>query len=175
MKYVARIFFFCSIGLFLASLILPAFSLGAGNTMWSGQWSGAMVFLLGWGGILLFGSSAAFTWLANPLLLAAWIMASRCSKELPLLVFSFAFSLLAVIFSAAFLQCDGIYFGNFHNAERQFIPLVHLHIGYWLWLSSTIVMLIGTSIQMIILYLKRNQESGERSQESEQQLLTPNS
>jgi len=130
----------CSIGLFLASLTQSAFCLGDCNNQWRGVW----VLLFGWGAMLLGGNAVCF-WFANPLLFVAWI-----TFRYPRV--SLWFSIFAVTVSAAFLLFTGITMGNLHNNELDFTPIVHRHLGYWLWLSSMIIMLVGNGSKIIVLH-----------------------
>jgi hypothetical protein len=103
-----------------------------------------MVLLLGWGAMFL-GAVAGHIWFANPLLFAAWITFLYPKV-------SVWFSIFAVIFSASFplfteyTMITGV--GPIKNVICHQLP------GYWLWLSSTIVMLVGNGIQLVILHNK---------------------
>ena len=134
-------------GLYFASLTQPAFCLGDCHN----QWPGVLVLLLGWGAMFL-GAVEGLAWFTNPLLLVAWI-----TFWYPKV--SVWFSIFAVTLSAAFLLFPGITMGNFHNDELDFTPIIHRHLGYWLWLSSTIVMLVGNGIQLNVLHNKQERHA----------------
>ena len=172
MKYIAPIFLICSFGLFAVSLWFPAFcteratGLGGGHEPYMGI--GAFLLLFGCFGVITGG--VGVTWLANPLLLFAWVISMaawitamtsrspRASAALMVLVLlSLAFSALAVIFSASFQLFTEIIVNEAGGMNR----ICHRLPGYWLWLASTIVMLVGNGIQMIVLYVtqKIQQES----------------
>ena len=116
---------------------------------------GLIILVVGWIGVPLGGANV--TWLANPFLAVAWITlvvawaTSLSPRALVVcfaaLAFSFASSALAVIFSASFPSFAQVTIGTSGRSNA----ISHLHIGYWLWLSSMIVMLVGNSIQLIVL------------------------
>ena len=150
MKYIAPISLYCSIGLFLVSLGLPAFSNGREEFL------GAFCLFFGWLGLLFVLSDAmVVSWFANPLLLLAWITSivawfvflsnsPRGGAAVVVWVkLSLAFSALAVVFSASFILFKGVEF-NFHGG----MDTIHRLPGYWLWLSSTIVMFAGNWIAL---------------------------
>jgi len=146
-------------GLFLASLTQPAFC--TDGKCAPTPFGGLIILVVGWVGIGEGGAN--FTWLSNPSFLVAWVMsmvawivslpqrASLISMVLVILVISFAFSALAVILSASFLLFTEVTIGTSGSSNAIF----HLHIGYWLWLSSMIVMLVGNGVQLIVLHNKQ--------------------
>ena len=149
MKYIASIFLVCSMGLFTASLLLPAFCTERGQPI-----HGAAIILFGWLGMPLGGAN--LTWFANPLLAVAWI-----TFKYPKV--SFWFSIFAVIVSASFLLFTQVAVDTAGEGR----VIAHLYLGYWLWLSSMVVMLAGNGIQMIVLYNKLNTQ-----QENEENLFS---
>ena len=162
MKYIAPIFLVCSMGLFLASVALPAFC--AGCTEREGQicypYTGIFLLFCGWFGALATGWHAGLTWLANPLLIMAWILQIAWittrfpTRVFVVLVVSFALSALAAIFSASFLLLHKI---ETNPLAGGFTELIHIrHLGYWLWFSSTIMMFVGNCIQMIVLAFNKS-------------------
>ncbi len=91
-----------------------------------------IVVLIGWLG--LFSGGATLTWLANPFLVMSWILLEKNLKA------SMLFSVLAGLLSLAFLMFDGIV-----DTEAGHVrEIVSYKSGYWLWLSSCWVMLVGT-------------------------------
>jgi hypothetical protein len=152
MKVIARICLYCSIGLFLASLSQPAFSVDQGweeNGTRIATWDALLCLLIGWLGF--FEGGVGVTWLANPLLAMAWItfMLPGSSKV------SFLFSIFAVVASASFLLFTQIII----TEAGQRGTICHYHLGYWFWLSSTIVMLAGNGTRMLLLYSQQKQPS----------------
>ena len=154
MKYITPIFLVCSIGLFATSLWFPAFCIersAVGGGVCEPHWSISSLFL-GWLYMLLAGT-AGFTWLANPLLLFAWITSMvlwRTSSRglaaiVVLTLLSLVFSVFAVIFSASFLLCTKF---DVNVLAGITCPICHRLPGYWLWLSSAIVMFAGNGIAL---------------------------
>ena len=152
MKIIALVFLLCSMGLFFVSVWQPAFCIqkdgachlyltpGAGF-----KFQGGILLLLGWAGMVTC-PIVGMTWLANPSLMMAWITFWFPKT-------SFWFSLIAVAFSAAFLLCIGAKVPI--NEAGTTAPICHLYLGYWLWLSSTLVMFAGNGIQVIVLYYQQ--------------------
>ena len=136
-KIIALIFLLCSMGLFFASTFNPAFSVEG-----RGEWMGSYCVLLGWLGMITF-PPAGLTWLANPASAAAWI-----TFRVPMA--SFVFSIIAVLIGASFLLFIGTGFPI--DEAGHTAPITEVHLGYWLWLASMVVMLLGNGIQMIALY-----------------------
>lgn len=123
-KRVKRIFLFASIILFAVSLTQKCYCT-------TGTCSDSfIVFILGIFGLLYPGVN--WTWLANPLLLGAWIFIFRNPKISLLLSFSSTF--LAAIF---------LMFGEIlENENGQYRQIIAYKAGYWLWLASHVCMLI---------------------------------
>ncbi|MBL7915437.1 MAG: hypothetical protein JNL49_10375 [Bacteroidia bacterium] len=95
-----------------------------------------MVFLIGWAAI--FSTCAGLCWFANPLLLMSWIF---LKKNLKLSMFLSVASFLLALF---FLVFDSIV-DNENGGSHQ---IVSYKAGYWLWVASHAVMLIGTFVLM---------------------------
>jgi hypothetical protein len=79
---------------------------------------------------------AALIWLANPLLFVSWIGILRWPQG------SLAFSIFAMLVSFAFLSFNYV----LHNDIGHYSRIVTYETGYWLWVSSTIAMVIGNLI-----------------------------
>jgi len=79
---------------------------------------------------------AAFTWLANPAILISWISFNKNQKK------SLITSLIAVCVSISFLFFDKIII----NEAGTYGQIVGYRIGYWLWLTSLTLMLLGNLI-----------------------------
>jgi hypothetical protein len=135
----ARITLVISIGLYLVSLTQECYCV-TGSC--GDHWSGAYIVALGaLGGIM---STAGLTWYANPLLWVAWSLLNKNTKR------SVYFSLAAAIVAASFLFATDI--TDVYAGKPSFITAYRL--GYWLWLASTIVILIGS----ISIYLLKKRE-----------------
>ena len=89
-----------------------------------------MVFILGWAALLKGG--AGISWIANPLLLAAWIKLKKNLKA------SMFLSMFGVLMSLSFLLFDSI----IDNENGQNKEIISYQAGYWLWVSSAVVMLV---------------------------------
>jgi hypothetical protein len=118
---IAKILFIASVLSFLVSLCLPAFYDARSPQAWYGL--GAL--LNGMFG--LFGGY--YCWLANPLILMAWIAAFI---KRPMLMIGG--SLLSCVLCLSFL-C-------YHHVEDEVgeTAIVGLGPGYWLWLTSPVLM-----------------------------------
>jgi hypothetical protein len=96
-----------------------------------------MVLILGW--FALMSGGAGISWIANPLLFFAWYKLKRNLKV------SMFLSMFAILMSLSFLLFDSIV-DNENNQQKE---IVAYKAGYWLWLSSTAVMVIGTYTLML--------------------------
>ncbi len=95
-----------------------------------------MVFLLGWAGVISGG--AAITWIANPLLIAAWLTLNNKLKA------SMFLSMFAFLISLGFLLFDSVVDNEGGSSHR----IISYKPGYWLWVMSTFCMLAGTFFLM---------------------------
>jgi len=123
------------------SVILFAFSLGQKCYCTTTQCADSiLVFLLGWAAI--FSGAAGFSWLANPLLIAAWLTLRRNLRtSMFLAVFAFLFA-LSFLLSGAIIDNEA---GHVHQ-------IIAYRAGYWIWVASSFTMVVGT----FVLMLKRN-------------------
>ena len=99
-----------------------------------------MVFILGWAAV--FSGGAGITWLANPLLFASWFFLKR-KLEISMFLGSFAF--LVTLFFLMFGSVADNEGGTTHQ-------VVSYKPGYWLWVTSSACMWLGTSV----LKLRKN-------------------
>jgi hypothetical protein len=90
---------------------------------------------------IIFGG-ANLCWLANPLLLVSWIFFYFNTKV------SFVFSLIASLISFMFIFSTGVAVDE-AGTPRQ---IQNLESGYWLWLFSILIILIGNSVQIYFEY-----------------------
>ena len=95
-----------------------------------------MSFLLGWAAMF---SGAGFAWIANPILFISWF---TLKKNLKTSMFS---SVFATLISLSFLLFDSI-IDNEGGGRHQ---IKSYELGYWAWVASSIVMLLGTFILML--------------------------
>lgn len=99
-----------------------------------------MVFILGWAAV--FSGGAGLTWLANPLLFASWFFLKR-KLETSMFMGSLAF-LVTLLF---------MMFGSVVDNESSIShQVISYKPGYWLWVTSSACMWLGTSV----LKLRKN-------------------
>jgi len=127
-KSAKRVVLIISIGLLISSLTQKCYCT---TTLCNDS---SFVFLLGPLGF--FYSWAGATWLANPLLITSWIVINRNPKM------SLITSLLATILSLCFLLFHKI----LDNENGDVREITGYQLGYWLWVASSVSMLIGNSL-----------------------------
>ena len=126
-----------SIAFYVLSLVLSPYEVdGEGGELLGGL----ICLLVGWMG-MLGGGVLYFSWLANPLILAAWISSKR-----PKL--SIVFSILAILCCLLFLTKDEILVNEGGGTGE----ITKIQIGYWFWIATPIVMIIK---QILILQQKK--------------------
>lgn len=121
--------------LLFTSIILFAFSLTQKAYCTTGLCSDSVaVFIFGFFGLAY--PLATWTWLANPLLLGAWIFLLRNPK------ISIFLSICSTLIAASFLLFDQI----IDNENGQYKQIISYQAGYWLWLASHTLILIANFI-----------------------------
>lgn len=130
-KKLKKIFLIISVALFIFSLTQKCYC----TTTQCGD--SIMVFLLGWSALISGGAGIA--WLANPLLILAWIMLNKNLK------FAMVLSVFAMLLSLSFLLFDSIVDNEGGGAHQ----ITSYKAGYWLWVASNITMLIATFTLML--------------------------
>src|ERR1700749_1443297 len=75
---------------------------------------------------------AGFTWLANPALLVSWIYINRSPRK------SLIASTLSTFLSFSFLLFTDVIVSEGGNTAK----ITNYRIGYWLWLTSSIIVLV---------------------------------
>ncbi|PTQ98049.1 hypothetical protein C8P68_103208 [Mucilaginibacter yixingensis] len=138
-KLIKKLTLLVSITVFVVSLALPCF-----QTESSGWTNGITVFLFGAFGFIMI-CKAYISWFANPVLLWSWYMLRKDQGK------ALTLSLIAPVLAITFLFCDEI----FANEGGSTTPITAVGIGYWLWLGSMMVMLVGN----ILLVRKHQQET----------------
>lgn len=96
-----------------------------------------MALLLGW--VALLSGGAGIAWLANPLLIASWILLRKNLKA------AMFISVAAVLFSLSFLLFDTV----IANEAGHKQSIISYKPGFWLWLGSSMIMLFGTFYLML--------------------------
>src|SRR2546430_2894145 len=122
-----------SIIVFAASLTQKGFSTAGEGP---GDWSPGL-YLLVFGPLGLL--AAIFEWLANPLLLAAWIFSFVGKNKIALLL-----GVAATAFLAAFLFRQTIIVSE----APTYAKITGYAAGYWLWLTSAVLIVVSATVGM---------------------------
>jgi hypothetical protein len=133
-RRLPKIVIVASIIVFAAALTQDGYYIDAENPRaWSPGWG---LLLFGWLGLL----DGVFAWLANPLLLSAWIFSFVGKKKLAL-----ALAIPAPLFMLGFLFRDTII-----SSEAPTYSKITGHgTGYWLWLASACLTILGAALALI--------------------------
>jgi hypothetical protein len=86
------------------------------------------------------GSLGYAAWLANPGLIATWVL-YLCDKK-PAALISAVISLGLTL---SFLMVKG---GPFGHKESDLVPVISYGIGYWLWITSAAILAAGICVDM---------------------------
>ena len=116
-----------SVILFLASLIFKTYCI---NGECRGR--GFLNFLIGWLGVFHLNGSKA--WLANPFLIISWFFFFQKPKTALIL------SVIAFLFAVSFYFQQTIVYNEAGMAGK----ITGYKAGYWLWVSSICVMILGS-------------------------------
>ncbi len=100
--------------------------------------SGFLAFATGWLGVLVGG--AYVCWLANPFLIVSWFFLKR--RALVALILSS----IALSIGVSFLSFDEIMI----NEAGHYGAIEGYALGYWLWLASQVLVVIGSLWYMFI-------------------------
>lgn len=136
-----KIFLFISFGIYIFSLTQKSYCT-SGNTC--EYFSGLLNLIFGWIGIFMHHLSA-FPWIANPILFASWIMFNKKPK------ISFLLNIAAFILMLSFLFVDEIIV----NEGSTISKVIFYGFGYWMWLLSSFIMLLGN----LIIYKNSREEN----------------
>ena len=141
---ILKLFLTTSLLLFIISLTQDAYRAG-------GQYAGSFAcVIVGWMGVPIGGTWANITWLANPILVIAWIGFISDRKT------SLICSSVAFILSLSFLFCSEVT----QNEAGSSSHINGYAIGYYLWLSSSFLLIGGN-----IILLKLESQSKEIKKE----------
>ena len=142
---------FLSLGLFIASLTQTAFYL-------SDSFGVPFALLKGWLGVVVdigtivqdikalfyaeglkggWKAGATLSWLANPALLFAWIAGSKIPKE------GLVLSSISLLLMLSFLAFDEV----LADEAGHYRQIQSLALGYWLWVASALVLVVGYGYQ----------------------------
>lgn len=156
-KNIAVTTIILSVGLFIASLTQTAYCTsdckGSFMVLLAGILGvlteiGAVVsFILevlnGHSGGLKHPIGAAFTWLANPILLFSYIIFTKSKKT------AFVLSIVSTLIIISFSLFDKV----IDNSAGHYKTVTTLNLGYWLWLLSSLIIVMGS---LIILKRSKN-------------------
>lgn len=137
-----KIFYFTlalSIALLIAAITQKSYVLDNGQP----PGDGSAAFFFGWLGV--FYGGAGLCWLANPAVIASWVL----MKSNPGM--ALGFSALATVLALAFLWFDKIV----ANEGGGVAAIIGYKLGYWLWVSSMAATLGGNGL---IYYLIRTKQ-----------------
>lgn len=126
-----KLFLFISIGLYITSLTQKSYcsSFGPCHNF------GFLSLIFGWMGVFML-HIPAFPWLANPILFTSWGLYNKKPN------ISFILSILAFVLMLSFLLVDEI----IENEGGTTSKVVFYGLGYWLWVLSSFIMLVGNLI-----------------------------
>jgi len=88
----------------------------------------------------LFTGGVALTWLANPILFASWIIMFVNNKSIKLPLIG---GLISTMLSISFLLFDKI----MHDEAGNYVDIISYKSGYWIWVTSILIVLIGNIIR----------------------------
>ncbi len=123
-----KLFLFISIGIYIASLTQKSYCTSGGSCEY---FSGLLTIIFGWVGVLML-HLPAMPWLANPILLASWVLFKKKPK------LSFILSIVAFFLMLSFLLVDEIIVNDGSTKSK----IIFYGLGYWLWVQSAFTMLI---------------------------------
>lgn len=140
---IRKIIWLISLIIMGVSLLCPTYCT---NAKCSEPGSGLIDLLFGWFAAFFLGSTY-FAWFANPFL----IVAVFTNKKVPVL--SLIFSVIALSIALTFLKGGKVLL----NEAGHEGYITKLQIGYWLWISSMVIM-IAASFVPIIKKVKDNRK-----------------
>lgn len=130
------LFYILSILIYIVSLTMPIYST-AGFEDVENYWEGAYLLLIGIFGVFI----GVYAWLANPLFLGVAIIFWTTDYRKRMLFFS----VLAILLSLSFLLNDTILV----NEAGHYKAIAERRCGYWLWVSSMVLMAVANYLRMI--------------------------
>ena len=142
---MSRILLFSSLAAYLLCMLLPPYATDHGG---QDQPNSIVLLLLGWFGI----SAGYLEWLANPMLLVAWLSIASYRH-----LSAVGSALLAMGLSIVFSFRDSVITGELDSLAR----VTELKAGYWLWVVSAVFALSASVVQASpyirrVLNLRRN-------------------
>lgn len=131
-----------SIGLFIASLFQDGFLIEGSNPR---AWAPCFgLLLIGWIGIF----QGNLTWLANPLILFAWLAYADARSRYQ----SIPFASLSLCFALSFML-----YGKILSSEAgHYSKVTSLELGYWLWVASITSMIVLPLTELLFIRLQKD-------------------
>ena len=127
-----KTFLFISFGIYIISLTQKSYCTSGGTCEY---FSGLLNLIFGWIGVFMF-HLPAFPWIANLILLISWITFNKNTKV------SFILSISAFLIMLSFLLVDEIIVNDGSTKSK----VIFYGLGYWMWMFSSFIMLIGNLI-----------------------------
>jgi putative flippase GtrA len=126
-NHFPKVALYLSVGLFLLSLLNDGYyAEGQSSPAW-------LLLLIGWIGVF----SGTLAWLANPLLIGAWILL-LCKRT--------SLSLIAALVAMAFMLTFLFQKTVISSEAPTYSRISGYGLGYGLWIASTLAQIIGTAI-----------------------------
>lgn len=94
---------------------------------------------------------ATFTWLANPLIIFSLIIFQRSKRT------ALTLSIISTILILSFMAFDKV----IADEAGHYNKVTELNLGYWLWLFSSVIILIGSST---IMKIQKTEEENKNAQ-----------
>jgi len=132
---IQRAIILLSLSVLIISLSQPAFYCNGHKAMPS-----AYLFFMGWSGILGGGIPSCLPWLANPIYFISIYLIIRNKN------YALYLSLLSVLIAFSFSFLDNIVTSESGSTSK----IVSLEPGYYLWLTSFIILFLGCIICKIL-------------------------
>lgn len=133
-RHLPRNFLLASVTLFVICLALPAYTIGSGGNGFSAR--GYVSLLTGWIAPLVL----VWEWFANPALFISWLKLRKQKFAA-----GTAFAVLALIVASSFMFRQTLVVDE-GGSPRD---IASKDIGYWLWLISIGVALVGNLVCLI--------------------------
>ena len=138
------LWFFMSFSLYILCLLNNGFYYIKGDL--PRDWAiGSELLISGWLG--LFAGASGLPWLANPLLMIAWLVYLIKQN-----VTSFLFSLSALSLMVSFLSVKGI----LRDEAGHYSQITGYGLGYWFWISSAFAILIANVFELLSMRRQNN-------------------
>jgi hypothetical protein len=136
MEKLRRRIWFAALAVYCTSMLCPTYCTYSelGGESCSEIGGGLAATLFGWLGILASNGGIVLVWFANPLFIIGLII----NKKSP--TGSLLLSIAASVVSLAFLFGDEIMI----NEAGHVAKIATLQIGYWLWLTSMILLVLAS-------------------------------